>query len=235
LKKSISILSIGEPGEEARKLASERGVEMDVVPFTEMRFLDNEELRQRLEQLSAEQVVGAVTSRNGLKALLQLLPEVECKWKIFCLGNYKEEIENQQFNLKNVELIWVGVSGAAELAEELIRANVKKVVFFCGNQRMDILPETLAKAGIDIEELVVYDTVSLSYKVTKSYNGILFYSPSMVAAFFECNELERGCKAFAIGNSTAAALKNRGVENVYIPDRPSKLALVGQTIELLCK
>jgi len=86
---------------------------------------------------------------------------------------------------------------------------------------------------VDVEEVVVYDTISSPQRLTGSYDGILFYSPSMVRSFFEANVWTPGTAAFAIGKSTAAELVKKGVSNVHIPKHPDKFELFKMSIDIL--
>ncbi len=235
MKQVISILCTGEPGEGARELAAKYGVDLDIISFTAIHFRDSGHLRKRVRALAGEDVAAVVTSRNGLKGLLSLLPEVKGKWRIFSLGNYSKEFENQHDISVNIEIIWAQVSGADELADVVIKADVKKVVFFCGDQRMDILPRKLERACIEVEELVVYDTVPKPLKLARTYSGVLFYSPAVVRSFFELNSLSPGTVAFAIGRSTASELAKNNVDNVIVAEKPGKMDLLLDAIKFLSK
>ncbi|MBX2907570.1 MAG: uroporphyrinogen-III synthase [Taibaiella sp.] len=230
MESNVSILCTGEPGEGGREMASQYGIDLDIVPFTEIRFRDEMVLRQRVEELAREEVDAVVTSRNGLKGLLNLLPEVVGRWRLFCLGNYSKEFVNQRNSIDNIEAIWAEVSGADELADVAIAANVKKVVFFCGDQRMDILPQKLTNAGVEVEEIVIYDTVSTPSKLDATFSGVVFYSPAVVRSFFEVNNVPDGAVSFAIGKSTAAELARHGVKHIVVAERPGKMKL----LELAC-
>lgn len=235
MEQGISILCTGEPGDGARELATQYGVDLDIIPFTDIHFRDSDDLRKRVGALAGEDVTAVVTSRNGLKGMLRLLPEVRGKWSIFSLGDYAEEIENHQDKIKSVDIVWAKVNGGEELADVVIREDVKKVVFFCGDQRMDILPRKLEEAGIEVEELVVYDTLPTPVKVARAYNGVLFYSPAVVRSFFEVNSLLPATIAFAIGRSTASELAGNNVRNVIVPEKPGKMRLLQLAINILSK
>ena len=213
-------------------MAAKHGVELDIIPFTEIHFRDSDDLRQRVEALAREHVTAVVTSRNGL---LKLMPKATGKWKTFCLGDYSKEFENQHDRFLNIDVVYAKVSGADELADVVIQQNVKKVVFFCGDQRMDILPDKLSKAGVELEELVVYYTMPTPVRLQNSYSGILFYSPAVVRSFFEVNNYDAGCVAFAIGKSTAAELARHGVGEVVTAVRPDKAELLGAAVDYLSK
>lgn len=235
MKAAISILCTGEPGEGARELAAKHGVDLDIIPFTNIQFRDSHELRNRVVALAGEDVIVVVTSRNGLKGLLRLLPEIKGMWSIFSLGDYSEEVEIHQDRVNSIDIVWAKVPSADELADVVIRENVKKVVFFCGDQRMDILPRKLAGAGIEVEELVVYDTVPTPIKLARTYDGVLFYSPAVVRSFFEVNSLLPATVAFAIGRSTASELANSDVKNVFVAENPGKIKLLQDSIDYLSK
>jgi len=64
-----------------------------------------------------------------------------------------------------------------ELANSIIEQNIPSVVFFCGNIRRDELPATLVVKGIEVKEVVVYETIETKKSIYKTYNGILFSVP----------------------------------------------------------
>ena len=116
---------------------------------------------------------------------------------------------------------------AAELAEKIIEeAEDTELIFFCGDLRRDELPERLREANFDVDEVVVYQTIATPHKMKKSYNGILFFSPSGVNSFFEMNHLPPGTPLFAIGNTTATAIRKRCGNPVFTPDHPDRDELV---------
>ena len=63
-------------------------------------------------------------------------------------------------------------------------------------------------------------------KITASIDGVVFYSPSAVMAFFEqkLNEKFEG-KWFAIGQTTASALRELGIEPL-VPRAPTSELMI---------
>ncbi|MCC8142570.1 MAG: uroporphyrinogen-III synthase [Tannerellaceae bacterium] len=59
--------------------------------------------------------------------------------------------------------------------------------FFCGQRRLNEIPERLSGAAISYKEVIVYETELTPQTLEKTYEGILFYSPSGVESFFSAN------------------------------------------------
>ena len=124
---------------------------------------------------------------------------------------------------------------AAELAKIIIEDGEEEVVFFCGNQRLDTLPDTLRENDIDVYEMVVYETVQIPTKVEKEYDGILFFSPSGVDSFFSVNKVGVKTELFAIGNTTANAIKKHTDNKVIFSETASKETMVDYAIKYFNK
>jgi uroporphyrinogen-III synthase len=95
---------------------------------------------------------------------------------------------------------------------------------------MDTLPSILLKSGIITNEITVYKTVEQPTFVEKEYDGILFYSPSGVSSYFSMNTVSSGTVLFAIGHTTAAAIKLETNNEVVVCPTPSKEALLDEAI-----
>lgn len=108
----------------------------------------------------------------------------------------------------------------SELATAIVKnyAN-KKFYFFCGNRRRPELPEALSAHEIDFTEVCVYKTELQSKKITTSYDGVLFFSPSGVESHLQQNLLTHEL-VFCIGKTTAKAAK-KYTNSIYIAKEPS--------------
>jgi uroporphyrinogen-III synthase len=116
---------------------------------------------------------------------------------------------------------------ATELAANIIaNGNFKQVVFFCGNQRLDTIPTLLTAAGIQVVEIVVYETSASPSVVTAEYDGVLFFSPSGVDSFFSANALQPETTCFAIGSTTAASLGQHTSNRIITSDTPTQESMV---------
>ena len=84
---------------------------------------------------------------------------------------------------------------------------------------MNILPENLKKHGVQLEELIVYKTRLTPKKLDARPDAILFFSPTAVRSFFSLNELFPETAVFAMGTTTARALKeNTGIPVIVSPE-----------------
>jgi uroporphyrinogen-III synthase len=148
---------------------------------------------------------------------------------VYSIGNTTEKTVTQLFQIP----IAGTAHDAAALADVIIKDNVREVYFFCGSMRRDVLPEMLQKANILVHELVVYQTIETPQPVLVDYDTILFYSPSAVHGFFSVNRINAATTLFAIGNTTAAAIRQHTSARVICAQKPDKHALVQQLIEYI--
>jgi uroporphyrinogen-III synthase len=109
------------------------------------------------------------------------------------------------------------------------------MIFFCVNQRRNTLPDQLKKNGIDLEELMVYETIETPGKISKLYDGILFYSPSGVRSFFAKNTIEKNTQLFAIGTTTANDAKMFTGLPVIAAEYPDTTHLINLVIQHFTK
>lgn len=173
-----------------------------MIPFIAINLKENGSLREIITSLANRDILAVFTSKNsiaGVKKNLDIVPA----WQIASLDGKTREAAAAFFGNAAIT-ITAADSGA--LAAAMIRANVKEAVFFCGNRRMDHLPEALGKAGINVREVIVYDTLETPVTVQPDYDGILFFSPTAVHSFFTANTLPADCTTFAIGQTTAKAI-----------------------------
>ncbi len=100
------------------------------------------------------------------------------------------------------------------------------------------LIDFLQKEGFQVYELDLYTTEPVIYRkeefISKLSEGkfILFYSPSAVKAFF-ANLQKNGIaledinlRYVAVGETTKRALRERGIEDMLTPEKPSTEAIV---------
>jgi uroporphyrinogen-III synthase len=147
------------------------------------------------------------TSANAASVLDDIFQGLDMyptpKWKVFCLaGRTKDALP---VTIPDEAIMGTGVN-AADLAQQIIAKEEKEVVFFCGNQRRDDLPQMLLKAGIGVQEVIVYETLELPSLADEDLDGVLFFSPSAVHSFFSMNQLPAKTVCFAIGLTTASAI-----------------------------
>lgn len=148
---------------------------------------------------------------------------------IYCIQGATREAVEKHFSTARI----AGTAAHSKaLAELVLQDNaIKSVAFFCGNIRRDELPDMLRSRGVEVEEIIVYETLETPVKLAETYDGILFYSPSSVRSFFSGNTLPAHTTCFAIGHTTGAALQGVTKNKVVTSPEPAVDALL-QTVIL---
>ena len=209
-------------------LAEENGIHIEIVPFIRTEPLESKELSARIQYLSSQSITAVFTSMNAAESVIRHLNGVKPYWRIYSLGNTTRKILVQYFGEKSIMAF---AENASALANKIVDTGAaREVVFFCGDQRRDELPLILATHGVALEEVIVYRTVILTNTVNGHYQGILFFSPSAVSAFFSSNEISAQTDLFAIGPTTAEEIKKFTNNTVVVGDKAGKEELVNRTI-----
>ena len=156
-----------------------------------------------------------LTSQNALLALRSMLCYGQLPHrKAFCVGEKTRKL----LEAEGWEVV-ASFDYAEELAPYLVKHYAKSsFVFFCGEKRMDTLPTTLKANHMQLQECLTYYTQLTPTKLTKHYEGLLFFSPSAIESYLKENTLS-GEKAICIGATTQAALPH-AVES-YVAERPT--------------
>lgn len=142
------------------------------------------------------------------------------QWNAFCLNGATKEAAVQMLS---EEQVIDTAPNATELAAKIIaNGQYKQAVFFCGNQRRDELPRLLKEAGIEVIEIVVYETIATPVLTTGNIDAVLFFSPSAVKSFFSVNTLKKDTACIAIGDTTAAAIGDYTNNKVITSEAPTQ-------------
>jgi uroporphyrinogen-III synthase len=229
---SISILSTRPLTHNVMMQAEEQDVQIDVASFIETKNIINKTTGNKILQLASKEIAVVFTSMNAAEAVIDCLKAInaEPEWTIYTLGGITNTILTNHFIESEV---FSDATNATELAETIIENEEEHVTFFCGNQRREELPKMLQEQNIKVDEIVVYETIETPVKIDKDYNGILFFSPSAVKSFFSNNKIHDDTVLFAIGKTTAKALKQYSMNKVLVGTLPNKEHLAQQAIEYL--
>ena len=156
------------------------------------------------------------TSQNAVHSILQHPKCDELKTKpVFCVGlKTKILLSENGFNVD----VYTGY--ASDLSEiiTLIHAS-DTFTFFSGNLRREILPQALKEAGVEFNEIKVYETTLTPQKIKDSVEAILFFSPSGVESYLKDNTIKKET-CFCIGETTAEALQ-KITKNIIIAENPT--------------
>lgn len=204
----IRVLSTKRLEPNQRQYLLNRGISVVEADFIDVSYIpfDINETKENL----------IFTSQNGFTGFLKGNSGIDYKERdVFCVGNVTGEvIAGAGYN------VVATTDYGTDLAEVIVNEHAdKSFTFFSGSLRRDILPDALRNAGIDFNEVRVYETVLTPHQINAKLNGILFYSPSGVESYLKENSItDETC--FCIGNTTAAALKSF-TDKIVIATKPS--------------
>lgn len=163
------------------------------------------------------------TSTNGVKALEELMEsglQVRPETQLFAVGSKtKDALRELGFEAKAPV-----VQDAEHLAGLIIdEGKIDSVIYFHGNLSRDELAAGLSAEGIEVMELEVYKTIiNEVFLPEEPIDAVLFYSPSAVEGFKRGAGFDRKLPVlFAIGPTTAEALRKETDQKVEIADEPS--------------
>ncbi len=226
---NVHILSTRPLGKSLVAEAHAAGIAIDELSFIETEPIQDITTQQEIEQAYLQSSTVVFTSMNAVDAVVAWQDGQQPDWVIYCMGNTTKEKLKENFGAHSV----VGTANnAAELAELIAEeSDADEIIFFCGEQRRDELPTILRKKGIEVQEIIVYETIHTPHKISKNYHGILFYSPSAVHSFFSTNKIAEQTILFAIGTTTAKAIQHYCNNTIITGNEPGKENLVRQAMD----
>lgn len=180
---------------------------------TEADFIKTENKYFKLENLNDSLIF---TSQNAVNSVLSHPNSEELKKKnVYCVGlKTKALLTDNGFNV----MAYTGY--ASDLAEIIaLIYNKETYTFFSGNLRRDTLPEALKEAGVQFNEIQVYNTSLTPQKIQIKPDALLFFSPSGVKSYLKENTIKTEI-CFCIGETTAEAL-DKITKNIIIADQPT--------------
>lgn len=162
------------------------------------------------------------TSTNGVKALVQLMNsglQVRPETQLFAVGAKTRDALRELGLDAKIPQIQDGKHLGRLIVTE---GKIKSVIYFHGNLSRDEMTNQLIEEGIEVIELEVYKTIIKSVSLPDMpLSAILFYSPSAVQAFKKGNGFNGKLPAlFAIGPTTAEALRQETDQNVEVAEEP---------------
>lgn len=223
MEHKIRILSTRE----LRQPIVDRLAACDNITYTWSDFIRIVPVRSATVTIPGDGITAAVfTSANAVTSSAALFPDlVQNPVDIFCLSGATQQSVISTFRKASINYT---ADNASDLAQQIVANGVyTRVLFFCGEQRRDELPGILASAGIDVQEVVVYRTELTPQKLDITADGILFFSSSAVESFFSINNIPDTAVCFAIGNTTAAAIREKNSKNIIVTaEQPTQDAML---------
>ncbi len=196
---------------------------IDTVPVTDNAIVD------AIRRLGGQSITAIFTSSKSVTAVAALTNK-SVNWDIYSLfGATKDQVQ-KHFPRSTVHAT---AADSASLAGEITEAGITEAYFFCGDRRMDTIPEKLA-GKTDVKQLVVYSTHETAHQVAQSFDGIFFFSPSAVKSFCSVNLIGEETACFAVGNTTAASLQPF-TQNIIVAAEASGQAVIKKAKETFGK
>lgn len=228
LNNTIRILSTRPLSNALLATAAQKNIIIEAYSFIETVPTIGETEVAFILQKSLEKAAVIFTSMNAVEAVIDALQNVKPDWNIYSMGGTTKTLVAIYFGANSIKGT---AKDAQSLAQSIINNHEQRVIFFCGNIRRDELPTLLNANQIQIEELVVYDTIATPKSITKHYDAIIFYSPSAVESLFSNNTLSKETVLFAIGKTTAKTIAHYTTNTIVISDSPEKEQLARKAVD----
>lgn len=230
---SYTILSTKKIKPALKTALEEKGIACIEQEFISIQPIRNQEKQEEvLRWIETPEATAIVfTSRHAVITVALHLHHddtwnIPAQWRIYCLGGATKEEVAKHFK---PEQITATASDATALANTIINQGAyPEVVFFCGNQRRNELPDLLRNNGITVHEVVVYETTETPQQLTGKLDAVLFFSPSAVKSFFAVNTLPPETTGFAIGPTTAATLKQFTGNRIITSEQPDQETMIAR-------
>jgi len=238
--------------DEYHKVLWDNGFKPFSIPVLSFKFENQQELTQKLEE--PRRYGGMVlTSQRAVEAIeycvTHLMSQEACakSWQekaVFVVGKATAKAAKEKLGLESSG----HDAGSADALVPIILQSVKPdsnpLLFPCGNLRRETIPTEMAKAGIALDGVQVYNTCAdptikkaledfIKEKGVPSY--AVFFSPSGVNFTEEVllapSEVWNNVKLVAIGKTTAEAMRSKGWKVTAVADQPKPQALAQCIVE----
>ena len=209
--------------------AARKNIIIEELSFIATKPIQDEDLFEKIKALSQEKHTSVFTSMNAVEAVAVQL-NTSPDWKIYSIGNTTRKLIEEAWG---ADKIVATAENAQRLGERLIDDGVREVIFFCGNMRRNELPNKIRSEGGKVAEVVVYETEETPTRVEKEYDGILFFSPSAVHAFYSQNKHSKKTVLFAIGKTTEETIKQYKGHKIVVANETDKLEMVEKAVAYL--
>lgn len=166
------------------------------------------------------------TSKNAVKAFIRNSNKSNfSKYKAYCVGD-----KTKFFLEENGVKVRKTAQNASELGEFIVKNGKNHhFFFFTGNLRRDELPELLKENNIRYKEIVAYNTNYRAKKFHRTFDAVLFFSPSGVHSYSLENNIEQNL-AFCIGSTTSTEARKH-TSQIIIANKPTVENVLVQVIK----
>ncbi len=228
MRNRVSILCTRLLDDHLLSNAGSKGIHVDTIAFIVTSPVSSPEMIQQVRSLATQEITAIFTSTNAVDAVTKHLP-IKPNWAIYCMGGITKE---SVYNFFGKPAVVATAKNATALTEKIIENKPSTpIVFFCGDQRLDDLPETLRFHQMPVEEVIVYNTLETPQQIEKNYQGIIFFSPSAVHSFFSINTVPTNVVLFSIGKTTTATIQTYCSNKVITSEWPGKEQMIELVVQ----
>lgn len=200
--------------------AASAGIQIDQKEFIRTEPLLSPEKAALVREIPDHAIL-VFTSTNAVEVLFKLVHEYNIKVPADCKVFSVDGRTSLALNALFPTFLPLATSeNARALAEEILKHNIEQAYYICGNIRRDELPAILHANGISVREMELYRTESTPEKIDRTYDGVIFFSPSAVSSFFSVNKISPHTTCFAIGATTANAIREQTTNDIVTAAKP---------------
>lgn len=224
---NINILCTRPLDQQFINKAEDHGIHITALPFIDIKPVISSSFSQLVSHFASQKINTVFTSMNAVESVAKHIDENPA-WKIFCIGGITREAVSKHFGETSIA---ASAKNASLLARKIITDNLKEIIFFCGDQRLDDLPETLRSNNIRVHEVIAYHTLQTPHFVQEDYSSIMFFSPTAVHSFFSVNTIPTNVVLFSIGKTTTSTIHTYCVNQVITSEWPGQENLLEKIFE----
>ena len=200
------------------------------IALTCLDFIQINALPFSIDKINSSEFISIVfTSSNAVKYFLKsnLAKQLIVGKKIFSLsGKTADELRVHNIPITSI------AENSEKLADAILQdEQAKSVLHPCGNLRLDTLQQKLENRNIRYQTLVVYETSAVNNEHNENFDAVMFFSPSGVESFCNGNNLKKGILYCCIGQTTAAAVREKGKDLTIIISTQTNAKSMIESIE----
>lgn len=201
--------------------AKSKGIFIDDKDLLQIDLLDTPTLAQQIANNTLPLVF---TSQYAVQAVVQIIKNHDLTLpskQAYCIEGKTETLTREAgFDVIDT------ATDANNLAHKLASTQVAKhLLHLSANIRLDGWKTFLQTHQIEVDTLEVYHK-NVHPRQLQADDGVLFFSPSQVDAFWSFNSLEPTTPAFCIGQTTATHVAGLYHKNIQIAPQANEQALL---------
>lgn len=204
-------------------MAKAKGITIDCEDLLKIDFLESTELTNKITSNIYPIVF---TSKNAVNAFRNITTKnsiIVQTNQAFCIAGITENTAIKEgFNILAV------APDSVSLAERISKDFLNKNLLHAGsNLQLNNWKNILLEKGIRVDSIEIYHKEKVARKLNAE-DGVIFFSPSQIDAFYGANTISPEKPAFCIGKTTASQLKQHQHKNILIAAQANEIELLNE-------